>query len=510
MLKTLLGRSARDSKTLELYIFAVSFPKMCRRLNEHPLSNSYFNSLKEIKSKTFGFNVATTPPNRDSDVKVSDVLFVKILESLSSLTDITNLLKATPHNVYSEETCREFHMLLCALLAAFHTALNRLKTLQAERLKELKAKTSQAVQDDKEFLTKVRMELDIVRVMASSLRVMISGAAIEKHLKNIAELLVVNDEKLWSVTADSDEDDTDDTEFDTLKPYSMQHGKPLLVWQSYKDWLRLTVLYLDAADTLRRFISDRTKNDIDIDIKILAPYLPSKKMLSWKALLRHEMYFPELPNVPGQPTGEELITFLTSDFDGGTEGTLNDAKEENGKKGTKSKGEQLVGIEQVLKSVQILRDKQKLAIDATGVDMDNLTGLFDKVAMQVSSMKDCSSPGSAKHISLILESIQVLKFEQTPKARLLQIQDIADMVGTLSGRSLLYWRLKEDPLTFGDNFSGARHGEICIASIISISHQPHLKPGPYDAILNEFGVSYILMFCPSFCLILQYRKLDKL
>ena len=280
MLKTLLGRSARDSKTLELYIFAVSFPKMCRRLNEHPLSNSYFNSLKEIKSKTFGFNVATTPPNRDSDVKVSDVPFVKILESLSSLTDITNLLKATPHNVYNEETCREFHMLLCALLTAFHTALNRLKTLQAERVKELKAKTSQAVQDDKEFLTKVRMELDMVRVMASSLRVMISGAAIEKHLKNIVELLVVNNEKLWSVTADSDEDDTDDTEFDALKPYSMQHGKPLLVWQSYKDWLRLTVLYLDAADTLRRFISDRTKNDIDIDIKILAPYLPSKKMLS--------------------------------------------------------------------------------------------------------------------------------------------------------------------------------------------------------------------------------------
>ena len=80
------------------------------------------------------------------------------------------------------------------------------------------------------------------------------------------------------------EEDEGDTEFDLLKPYNTSQGKPLLPWESYRDWLRLQTIYFDATEVLARYVTPFALS-VDISIKILSSSPPDDKMLSWEDLL---------------------------------------------------------------------------------------------------------------------------------------------------------------------------------------------------------------------------------
>jgi hypothetical protein len=65
----------------------------------------------------------------------------------------------------------------------------------------------------------------------------------------------------------------------------MRHGKLLLPWEAYRNWLKLMVHNLDSIHVLDDYLRSFDSPDIDIEVKILYPSCPDKKMLPWKELL---------------------------------------------------------------------------------------------------------------------------------------------------------------------------------------------------------------------------------
>lgn len=471
-------------------------------------------------------STATTGSNRKHpDHLLLDTIrslaMTELAEKIPNLIQTTKDMEKTPgaSEIYNKDTYMEFHRLLCHMLHRFHFSLITLQGLYKPDSKLPDSKLPDSKLVDSENLKNINDALNAIMVWGRYLRTMVRSAAIEKYLKTIAHLLEMDDEKSWMPATDEEE-----TEFDVLKPYSMYQGQPLLPWQSYKDWLRLTVLYFDATTILCDHVrSLASLSRIDISIKILSPRLPDydQKMLPWKVLLRHKLYFPELPNNREQPSAEALISFLTSDFDMGAvmEGTRNrDEREEgNSIKGKKGKGNWFerqnlkgVSIEEVVKSVMSLKERQELAIAAEAVSIDGWTKAVDSVIDQMTLLKNCSSPGGDEYTIAIFDRLEALKNHGlTPQNRLTRTQEILDMFETLRGHSLLYKMLKEGtPLSRGDRFLGTRHCEVCIASLLG-------EPGPhnneFEEIRRDFRVSHnIFMLYSNVHQILQYRIVDQL
>ena len=92
---------------------------------------------------------------------------------------------------------------------------------------------------------KILEHLIRVWVMGHYLKTMARSAAIETHLQSI---LIVDINKLWM--PEFEVKDTDFVDFQHFKPFSIQKGKPILPWESYRDWLMLMIHYLDATEVL--------------------------------------------------------------------------------------------------------------------------------------------------------------------------------------------------------------------------------------------------------------------
>ena len=482
MLKTLIAKSRDDRNSLQYYIIAASFPKMIHRFQVPRVSKRYFNCLKDMDLNTFDFTeppltTATMDGLEDGDL---DKMFIDSLPGFAkATTDISSLRAAkakstgTHCEIYNRETYRAFHNLLCEILQNFLQSLIKLSKICSENLK-----TEIGLRSVEE----IRKQLLVVCAMGRSLRAMVRSAAIGKHLNTIADLREVEDGDSWTVAAKGDDvefaTEEGDAEFDALEPYSIHGGRPLLPWQSYQDWLSLMVTYFNAESILRSHVHRFSEDvDISVEIKILAPSLPTQHLLPWKDLLRHETYFPELTDDPAQPSVEDLIKFLTSDY-----AIIEDIGDDEAPE---------KGLDEILKLLQNLGKQQ----ESTHLD-------FEKIHEKVSQLKGCSSHGSAECTEIILANIEAMKLPgQTHLALLPLIQETLEIVKTLKARSALFWALKEGkPLSNGCGFMGTRHCEASLAAFNSISGQACLQEqSHYKDLLSEFEVSLIFMLYSNVC-----------
>ena len=303
MLRTLLQPSTDRFSPFLLYVIAVSFPKMIRRTKKH-LSTTYMDSLLKLKSFAF-IEKAQKSGNSNTD-QDRDQSFIHSMPRLVALaqTKIPNLECAAkqqqPVAIYNKNTYMEFHLLLCELLTGFCASLIGLQTIRDRTLKD-------GIFD----LVAISKALKKVVIFGTFLRIMVRSSAIETHLQSIEHLLVVDARKLWTPSEAGAEEDTDIADFQCLKPYSMRKGKPLLPWQSYRDWLQLMVHYFDSATILDSFIKELGSSFTPdtFSITILTPPGPSpdKEMLSWTKLLKTE-YFAQTP--PGEMSGKGFIKVL--------------------------------------------------------------------------------------------------------------------------------------------------------------------------------------------------------
>src|SRR6266699_1406515 len=160
------------SKRLLLYVIATCYPKMIHRLGHQTLSEPYIQSLNQVM--TFQFDESKVD-QRSTDEITNDRLFLVkfMLPACSSLrTKIPKLMQqaklaedSKPFQLYTKDTCMEFHELLNELLLRFRTSLNEV----AETRGDAKVPT----QGSEEFKKKVKL-------------VMLCGYALNKLAKGAA------------------------------------------------------------------------------------------------------------------------------------------------------------------------------------------------------------------------------------------------------------------------------------------------------------------------------------
>ena len=469
MIKTLLERSPESPDHLEalfLYITTVCYEKMLKRMKNPNFSEPYRHCL--LNQGTFPFlEQSSVAPGAEG--RNHDELFLKVIPVLAKTpgleVDIHNLEAAAKSEgpniaIYNKSTYMEFHHLLCKFLRSFLKNLEQLQTLHKDM-----------ASSGNYNLAKILRTLKKVWASGQYLRAMVSGAAIEKHLQNIQHLLVMDTRKSW---IDYHEDEDDDV-VQFLKPNSMRKGQSLGPWQSYRDWLRLLVLYFDAAQVLVMFVAAlNLPPPVGISIKIFSPPHPDDRMTSWKALLENERYFP--PTI-GEIPGKDLVTFLNS--------RLNVSR----KKG--------VDIVAIIQSAQLL--KQQHESHLTG-DVDEANTDIDLLAEQLTT---CSSLGAPEDIKMIKEKIVALKSLKFQN-RLPQIQKILEMMATFQKRACFYKNLSQGPLKTGTKAPGFHHCEAYAAPFCALLGQigqekielwmkelPPQDVAWLKTLLGEFAVSHV-------------------
>lgn len=452
ILKILLEHSMKsrsDRDNFMLYIIAASFEKMRTRLTKRN-SKLYLSCLQN--QTAFAFKKLPSEVPNEGDRKVDK--FVDAIPHLAQHinTKIPNLLHAAnlppPIEIYNERTYMEFHRLLCELLNSFGLSLKKLKDA-------LSFKNNNPKWDLKEDIYDA---LSSVQVMGYYLWTMVRSSAIETHLQTIAEFLDVDSRKMWTPEPEPEEgaEDEEDEDFRALEPYSISKGKPLLPWESYRDWLRLMVHYFETSRVLTSHVNAWIYTPDTITITTLSPPLPDERMLDWTTLLKDGSLF--LTDSIEMRKG--FIDFLTTSYN---EAQMPFAIPADFRK--------------VINSAKAL--EQELESDP----QNSLT----RINNLLQTVRDCD-PADSDSRETILEKILALKTSQ-PQDRPAKMQTILNMLHSLSKRASFYSSLKDGPLRKGERFHGKYHCEAYVASLLLLGLSDN--DGLMEQTLNKLSAQEI-------------------
>jgi hypothetical protein len=274
------------------YVVAKSFPKMVHRI-EHERSWAFLECLTAV---TFTYKPAPESPLPNP----LDETFFENLPKLASrckleipfLLALARCQAKDRPQLYSAETCEEFHTVLIEVLKHFHLALQHLNTF---RHPEGQASLESIVND--------------VLFYGLLLHTIVYGSMIESHLQGIADLLVLLYNKHIQAgpnkgsTDGGEEAEEEDTELAAVQPRTMQEDGPLTVWQSFRDWLRLMVSFFESARNLCDYVTHYCPSSISV--KVVAIPNPGQLMVPLYEL--PSKFFPsmETPAVPGDTETEE-------------------------------------------------------------------------------------------------------------------------------------------------------------------------------------------------------------
>ena len=477
MLKTLLGRTAEGGthrNTFLNYIIAVSFRKMNKRM-KRDISAAYFNGLLNLT--TFPFSELPYYAKADHGVRdrpIVEAIPVLVNVARTKIPNLEHAAKLSPNEIYNENTCIEFHLLLCELLTNFKQSLEELQNL--ERLgknRELK-------------LQEILNALTAVRIFGYYLTIMARSSAMEIHLQTIATIMEVDTRKLWKPEPQAEED-ADSANFHGLQPYSMRKGKMILPWQSYRDWLMLMVHCFNATDVLVSHIKALDPKSNAISISILSPPNPDKKLLTWTELLGDECFFPA---VCEEPSGKDFIKFLKN----------------------------MTRVDDV---GRVIGSAERLQGDLESNGLNSLNDLeINTLAQEL--MACLSDDCHDSELDILSEKVFALKgLKRSQQSALMQ--KILYMLNILKDRAVFYYRdLMKGPLNTGKGRKSlAYHCEAFIATllllfvpVIDSSGQPaseHVSdfkerldmPSKHDldrieAVLDKIKVHHAFMHCQLF------------
>ena len=275
---------------------------------------------------------------QDSDVKFNESLREKPSTSAIAsdrhflqtiLAQINRLSISIPHiqkqaelaeadqefQLYSENTCQEFHRLFLEILTRFRTSLSDLKKFAG-------APSTPSNEEFKESAS---------NLLAAGywLLKLSTGAALPMHLKTIEAQL--DDPRRADMSmpmprgnAEMDEEqgeeqDERDEELQAVQPSAicMKENKPAPVpvplWKSYRNWLRLMMVHFEAASILAKYV---TRSDLDfhtqsISLQILVAPSTDKALLPWRELFTDSKLFPT-GNEVDSVTNDDILIFLGS------------------------------------------------------------------------------------------------------------------------------------------------------------------------------------------------------
>jgi hypothetical protein len=334
-----LAREKRETEalnTLLTYSITTSHSKMHRRLN-HRVSKLHLKSLGRVENVPFNSErvsklhlkslgrVKNVPFNSELQEKITnDRNFITgfVKETLtkpemitSSIPNIQNLVKNLPpesdsFQLYTSETCTEFHNLLVELLTKFKSNLETLETLttkaKAEDRELFKVKA-----EDRELFNKCVLK---TLVLGHTLLKIARGSALETHLQNIETLL--EDHRCSSNTeitmpkADEELDEVLNEELLPVLSYTTDHGRPMPLWKTYGDWMQLMVVHFDAAKILTTYAASRSHPYRTISFKILNTPPKDNALLPWSELLTNSRLFPAADPSGTSITNQDILDFI--------------------------------------------------------------------------------------------------------------------------------------------------------------------------------------------------------
>jgi len=425
MINKLLQRE--NARPFSLYVIAACYPKALRRLG-YRNSQSYLTSLENLKKETVTFSEKSYNPQESEIECDSDFLSgLEVIEPFLGIKfpKLMDESKKHHHNFYTEETFNEFQTLLCALLEKFFESLKTLDGLRSEPVD----------------VEKVVPQLDLIARVGTTLRSMVRGVAIKKHLQVIENFLPDRTDLVKK--EDNDDEEGSDNE----------EGEESPKWMTCRNWLELVVLHFDAIQDLAYFVKKRRPTpNFNLNMRVLSPDHPNAKMLTWRKLLESEKYFPKRPG----PTAQDLINFLDPPK------SESESKSKSKSKGKNKESEaQSVTAEDVVTSLRALCDGQLDNQDARNKAVDDITNNMQRLT-------NCTSPGSGVYIQTIAEELKLFKerwalyTEQDDTIK--HVNKITAMIRTLRDNAKLRAMLKKGALLTGDGFTGNVHAEAWIAA----------------------------------------------
>lgn len=295
-----------------IYVLSACCRKMDRRFKSKQ-SAPYFQALAAVNARTFEYSAVEEPLNankksrgdvrREKNETYNDLMLLKTFAPLTETIDkpplltnkFPNLVRvaalATSDKIlelYTDDTCMEFHKLLVELLEHFRDVLDKLSDLNQ------RAKKDPGSMDMQAFQTYLHMG----RVYGYTLMRIARGRAFRKHMENIEPLL-----KEYTATSDpgmtaedqkaegKDETEANDTELEAIQTGKQTSNGSLSM--RYGAWLRLMVEHFEEVDLLANHVTGANFPFDDISIKILiAPTITNAEVLPWYELITDSKLFP--------------------------------------------------------------------------------------------------------------------------------------------------------------------------------------------------------------------------
>jgi len=304
-----------DLRRLLRYAIATCYPKINHRLNDC-VSESYIRTLTLLKE--FSFDPKLQRDKRMTEFQNdwtflnhilrfnSNTSAVTVTVPIPRITDLYRLHQGDAElefELYTCDTCKEFHCLLVNLLVSFRTSIQGLSTSATDKKYE-------------EF----KNHLDTAIFTGFALLTMAKGRAFQMHMQTIEGSLmdfkqsipvpnvVLNEED--SEGEEEEEDSEDLTEELEAIPQRSREPKPLR--KIYRDWLQLMVVHFHAADVLFGYINSVLEIFDTISVKILVPPTINRALLNLEEILTDEdIAFPKADiNFKSDPNNKDISQFI--------------------------------------------------------------------------------------------------------------------------------------------------------------------------------------------------------
>lgn len=298
------------------YIVAACHRKIFRRMNHSQLSQPYLKCLNNIILPLQPNTLDKVPAAQataqfESPELVMDKGFLRDLAtayqsgSLNTPPDVPHLL-ALAHNIeerhiaelFTKDTCHEFHAVFLALLTELHSSLKELSLLHNPTGKDAILQPL----DTRQNLS--RPLLNSITTSGSLLSKLSRGKAITLYFQAIESELKAQNEhdhldrkldpaKQLSASEISDATRSDDEELNEVQPFTdTAGGEPTPLWKSNVDWLRLIVIHFESSENLTTYavLLPHSARPINIHL-VVSPQHPDldRETLPWESLFTNSL-----------------------------------------------------------------------------------------------------------------------------------------------------------------------------------------------------------------------------
>jgi hypothetical protein len=430
------------------YIITTSHKKMERRF-KHDLSDRHLQSLMKVEDFTFNPELQVDTDFDKIDKILNDRAFItgfvsrtkrepKLLASLdlSPIPNIKRMCDNLPHEsepfqLYTSETCTEFHNLVVGLLVKFKQSCFSLA---------------------KEKGDKFRNKVITMIVCGHTLLRIARGRAFEMHLQNIAPLL--EDHRTEISMPNFPEDDVVNEELLPVLSSITDTGQPIPLWKTYRDWMQLMVVYFDAAKILTTYATSQSHPFKAVSFKILATPPVDDRFLPYHELLNDSLLFP-VADASGKPVkNEEILKFLDNGFN----------------------------------SLEAAKKNDKLGGDIMQLWEKRAKKEFKQISKNLRTLKD--STESLVYAQKVDEILELLSSWNVNQDNDTLKKNITDKICSLNGE--LAAEKNSHPFFFLQlkQFKGTCHCECCLASILHEGTRSTMVANEYKDLLEETKVGY--------------------